>query len=133
MTVKPARCFGPGVAIAAVPPCAHFSTRRSSRKSANSTCLVASSILPASSAASNNNCAVCCHAWHSWICSGPLRMKARTSASVCSMGPSLSMMVRVNFAVHPSRSTRLASMGLLGSPRIHARHLRTASSSQRPA
>ena len=69
MTVKPCPPFRPGRGNRCGPPCDHFSTRRSSRKSANSTCLVASSILPASSAASNNHCAVCCHAWHSWMCS----------------------------------------------------------------
>src|SRR5262249_30594727 len=58
-------------------------------------------MLPSRSAARMISSVARCQEPRSWMCSGSLRMKARTSASVASVVPSFNTIVRVSFADQP--------------------------------
>src|SRR6266436_1793313 len=58
-------------------------------------------MLPSRSAARMISSVARCQEARSWMCSGSLRMKARTSASVASVVPSFNTIVRVSFADQP--------------------------------
>src|SRR5260370_12406659 len=58
-------------------------------------------MLPSRSAARMISSVARCQEPRSWMCSGSLRMKARTSASVASVVPSFNSIVRVSFADQP--------------------------------